>query len=211
MGKQMDFWLDAFILYNISYAHFLVLRQDASERFPLREPSFSPHMTSLWYNHYRVVCIYESWCYVRFSDKSAFIQRLCVGRATSCCTGSIMLCHFSGAPEGKIIMHLFDQLYFQVLLSGPYLFHIVNTGFPAMDGKGMLAITKVYLAFNISAIKSIKLSSCKQWSCSDFIAVPRDVQLPLKFAEWWFCCCFLIVLIAYGIFWKYRNPPEKIC
>lgn len=95
-----------------------------------------------------------------------------------------MLCHFSGAPEGKIIMHLFDQLYLQVLLSGPYLFHIVNTGFPAMDGKGMLAIAKVCLAFNISAIKSIKLSSCKQWSCSDLIAVPRDVQLPLKFAEW---------------------------
>ena len=74
--------------------------------------------------------------------------------------------------------------YGSYIKGSPYLFHIVNTGFPAMDGKGMLAITKVYLAFNISAIKSIKLSSCKQWSCSDFIAVPRDVQLPLKFAEW---------------------------
>lgn len=70
--------------------------------------------------------------------------------------GPIMLCHFSGAAEGKIIMRLFDQLYFQVLLSGPYLFHVVNTGFPAMDGKGMLAMTKVCLAFNIGAIKSIK-------------------------------------------------------
>lgn len=53
-------------------------------------------------------------------------------------------------------MFVFDQLYFQVLLSGPYLFHVVNTGFPAMDGKGMLAITEVSLAFSIGAIKSIK-------------------------------------------------------